>query len=519
MATTDEPGGAPSHDTERDAIEQVLLGEGPPSDAAAGVTVTGDAQAIEEAEEHLDGDGDGAAQIPRFPHTEYGNAERMIWRYGEDVRYCQTWNQWLHWTGQQWELDETGALDRYAKATVRAIQEEADTAEEEGDVGYAAALAVWGRQSESASAMSNLLRVARSEPGIPIRPNDLDRDAMLFNCQNGTINLRTGDLWPARRAQLCSKISPVAYDPLATCPRWEQFLREIMGDDTETIEWLKKAVGYSLTGSVTEKCFMVLYGSGNNGKSKFMDTISHIVGDYGSTADFNTFLVRRSDGPRDDLADLHGARFVSSSESERGAKLAEAFIKNVTGGDKVKARHLHEKLFEFYPLFKLWLMTNHKPYIGGTDPGIWGRVRLVPFEVEIPPEKQDKELGAKLRAEAPGILRWAVEGCLRWQQEGLGESSAIARATMEYREEMDVLAAFLRECCHTDDPDAMATKDEVYKAFKAWAHEEGMKRPYQKRTLCDMLKERGYPSARAKKEPYRDKYVVHGLSVKMSAPL
>lgn len=484
----------------------------PGGEVSPGITITGDDELVEEMCHSIEEAREES--IPRFPHTDLGNAERMVYWHGDSLRYCAEWKSWLRWNNGHWVLDKKGFVNRCAKHTVRQMQADAARIEEQGDANYASNLREWGRESESKRLISAMIALASSEECIPVAPDEFDRDNMMFNVQNGTVDLRTGACTPHRRQHLNMKISPVSYESGADCPIWKKFLHQVLGEDDELVSWMQRAIGYSLTGSVGEKCFFVLYGSGNNGKSVFTETLHHIMGGYGKTADFSTFLTRKKDGPRDDLADLHGARLVNSSESERGAKLAEAFVKNITGGDMVKARHLYGKLFEFAPQFKLWFSSNYKPVIGNMDEGIWSRVRLIPFVVTIPKEKRDKNLKQKLLDESSGILNWCLEGCLKWQKEGLGESKIIKMATAEYRDEMDVLSMFIQEALNVD-PEEMATKSEVYKMYQWWAERQGMKRPYTKNTVINMLAERGFKNGKHKKSgPYRDKQVVYGLSVR-----
>lgn len=453
--------------------------------------------------------------LPRFPHTDLGNAERLVYWHGQDVKYCGTWKAWLYWAGSHWKLDDKGYVARRAKSTARQMQLDAQAIEEEGDSEYAEALRKWGRQSESKRRLDAMQSLASTEQGVPVTADEFDCNDMVFNVQNGTIDLATGICSPHKRSELNMKISPVSYDARAQCPTWRAFLLRVLQGDNDLVEWVQRAIGYSLTGSVAEKCFFVLFGTGNNGKSVFSETMRYITGDYGTTADITTFLSRKKDGPRDDLADLHGARWVNSSESERGAKLAEAFVKNITGGDSVKARHLYGSLFEFRPKFKLWLSSNYKPVIGNMDDGIWSRVRLVPFEVTIPKKERDPHLRSKLLRESSGILNWCLEGCLKWQKDGLGDTRLVSQATADYRQEMDILSTFVEECCVVKD-DARTLKSEVYAIYKWWAERQGMKRPYTKKTILDMLFERGFAHGKCKDSgPYRDKQVVYGLEVKM----
>jgi putative DNA primase/helicase len=214
--------------------------------------------------------------------------------------------------------------------------------------------------------------------------------------------------------------------------------------------------GYALTGDTREQVLFILYGTGANGKSTFLEVLRALLGEFARQTDFSTFLVRSSDTVRNDLAKLAGARFVTAVEAEEGRRLDEALVKQLTGGDRITARFLYKEFFEYDPQFKIFLATNHKPVIWSPGEAIWRRIRLIPFAVTIPEAEQDHTLVAQLCTELPGILRWAVQGCLAWQQEGLGIPEEVQQATAAYRQDMDALAGFLASCC-VKGPDEQAT--------------------------------------------------------------
>lgn len=405
----------------------------------------------------------------QFPFTDAGNGERFIARHGHDVRYVATWKSWLVWDGTRWLRDDTCEIERRAKETARAIHLEAvdleDDAQRKATFKHAAA-------SEAANRLDAMLRRARSEPPLPVRPGDFDRLPMLFNVANGTINLSDGRLRQHMRADLLTKRSNVRYDADAECPLWLKFLDRIFDGDKQVIEYVQRAVGYTLTGDTREQCLHLLHGAGQNGKSTFLEVIADLLGDYGMQADFTTFLDGKHGGPRDDIARLAGARMVRSSEVGEGKRLNESLVKSLTGQDTIAARFLYSETFEFHPVFKLWFAANHRPVIRGTDLAIWRRIRLIPFMVTIPPDDRDPELADKLRAELPGILNWAILGCLAWLRDGLRPPPIVSIETDKYRTESDVMGAFLDECCERDSSYEVGAS-ELYGAFKRWCHENG----------------------------------------------
>ena len=324
------------------------------------------------------------------------------------------------------------------------------------------------RMNASKKAMMNEI-----QHRLPVLPEEFDRDKMLFNTANGYIDLTNGSLHDHDIKKMFSKQGDVEYSDTMDCPEWLAFLDQTFNGDQELIEYLQKAIGYSLTGSTEEQVMFILYGSGRNGKSVFMDVLKHVAGSYARSMQAKSIMVQQtSSAANSDIARLKGARLVTASEPNEGVRLDEGLIKELTGGDTVTARFLYGTEFEFHPEFKLWLATNHKPIIRGTDDGIWRRLMLIPFTVQVPKEKVDKRLQYKLERESVGILNWAVDGALKWQREGLEPPESVKQASKEYRDEMDVLELFVSDCCDKG-PDYQAPAGELFKRYQAWADETG----------------------------------------------
>ncbi len=419
--------------------------------------------------------------------TDWGNAKRLVRLHGQDLRYCHLWGKWLVWDGRRWDKDSTAAVVRCAKDAVRNIYLEAA---EELDEKRQKALAEHAIRSAAERKISAMISLAASEPGIPVLPDQLDADPWLLNCLNGTLDLRTGELRPHKREDLITRVLPITYDPTATCPKWEAFLNRIMAGNQNLIRFIQRAVGYSLTGDVSEQVFFMCYGTGANGKTVFLRTLLALLGEYGRPVDPELLMAHTGEVHPTIRADLMGARLAVAIETEEGRRLNETLTKWLTGGDKLKARFMRQDFFEFEPTHKIWVATNHKPVIRGTDHAIWRRIRLIPFNVTIPAEEQDTRLPEKLREELPGILAWAVRGCLEWQKHGLGVPEEVKNATEGYRAEMDIIAQFLEEACIID-PVAKARASDLYRSYTTWCEENG-EHPLSQKNFGMRLTERGF---------------------------
>ncbi len=405
-------------------------------------------------------------EIPGEYHktTQLGNAERFVAHHKGQVLYCHSWRKWLLWNGKQWKPDESGQIFHKATDTVRSIYREASSIQQDD---IREAVGKHARRSESRFEIEAMLALAQAQ--LAVKPQQLDCDPMLFNCQSGVIDLRTGALNKHCSGDLLSKISPVHYDATSKCPIWLAFLYRTFREDEALVSFVQRVLGYSLTGAVSEKAMFVLHGDGDNGKTTLLEAFRYVLGDYAGVVDISSLMqsAQNSDTQRT-VAELLGKRFVTSSETEEGQKLNESRIKNMTGMARLVGRTQSGKPVAYAPLFKLFIDANHKPVIRGSDTTIWNRIRLLPFEVSIPKHEQDRQLLQKLRSEAPGILAWAVRGCLEWRQVGyLVNPAAVDSAVNEYKDEMDIVAEFVAECCEVGEHlEESASK--LYAAFRSW---------------------------------------------------
>lgn len=365
----------------------------------------------------------------------------------------------------------TGTVKRLADKAVACMAAEAKVyAQRDAEEGTEMSKAFEKHMKSCRSNRSKTAMLNEVMHHLPVLPAQLDRNRSVLNTPGGVLDLRSGSLAPHDPADYLTKITAVEYSENADCPRWLAFLDDIFGGDKDLIRYVQKAAGYSLTGSTAEQCAFFLYGTGRNGKSTFIDVLRDIFGDYAANIQPETIMVRsnQSGTINSDIARLKGARLVTSVEPNEGVRINEGLLKQLTGDDTVTARKLYGDEFEFKPEFKLWMATNHKPIIRGTDTGIWRRIHMIPFTVQIPEEKIDRRLKYKLRAELTGIFRWVVEGCLLWQREGLKMPRAVLEEVREYRREMDVISAFIEDRCAVGKGLSVQAST-LYAAYMSWA--------------------------------------------------
>jgi putative DNA primase/helicase len=384
-----------------------------------------------------------------WPCTDLGNAERMAHQWGLSIRYCKPWKKWLVWTGQRWSLDDLGRLNAMSKSTMRKIYDEAAKATDQRE---RERLGGWAIRCESVTKINAMLSLVCWEPDIPVLPTAFDADPWLLNCPNGTIDLRKCEIRKHGRADMITRMVPVEFDSGAKCPLWDRTIDTIFAGKSDLIGFVQQIFGMCLTGDASEQILPIFHGSGANGKSTILNALLEILGsDYGIMAPPGLLFQRAYEGHPTERACLFGKRAVVDMESAEGGRLNEALVKQLTGSDRIEARRMREDFWSFEPTHKIIMCTNHRPEIRETKNAIWRRVKLVPFTVEIPEDKQIKDLAQQLKPEYPGILAWCVRGCLDWHNNGLRSPVEVEDATAAYRKEQDALAWFIDEECSVID--------------------------------------------------------------------
>lgn len=411
----------------------------------------------------------GEPFAPEF--SEDRLAQRFVDRHGADMRYCAAWGHWMIWNGVRWQRDDTMAAFDYARKITREAASQCDKDAQ------ATAIA-------SAKTVAAVERLARSDRRVAASAEQWDADAFSLNTPDGVVDLRTSRMEPSRRDLYQTKITNAS--PQGDCPVWLAHLARIFNGDAAMIGYAQRFCGYGLTGATKEHVFAYGHGVGANGKSRFIEAISWAMGDYATTSPMSVFTSTSSDSHPTEIARLRGARLVTASETEQNRQWAESRIKQLTGGDKVAARFMRADFFEFTPTFKLMVIGNHKPHLRAVDEAIKRRLHLWPFLVTIPPEERDPDLAEKLKAEAGGILRWAIVGALAWQRIGLDPPPAVIDATAAYFQAEDSFGAWLDECIERRGDRFTEPSTRVFRSWKNWAAANGEDPGTQKAFAAEM---------------------------------
>lgn len=478
-------------------IENIKLVE---QEANEAVTLT---QMIKKAKDIIIPDGITDVGTLTFKTDDLGNAQRLASIYGDIIRYCHETGKWYTYNGTYWKVDDNGAIYRYCWETVRIYQNTALENFQEirqntlrGAEKYspefqeANAQFKWSKNSAVANRIEAMTKTAGNYKYIS--QNQLDTQNSFITCNNVTIDLETGKILKHSPEHYITKKINIDYNPEVETPVFDAFLNRIFNNDKDLINFIQIALGYTMTGETREQCFFIAYGTGSNGKSTLFDIISYILDDY--TQNIPTAVLmdnqKRGSEASPELARAKGKRFVIASESKDIATLNENQIKALTGGDTVAVRPLYGQGFEYKPTYKIWLGTNHKPLIKGTDNGIWRRVKMIPFSVTIPEAEQDKLLSEELKIEKAGILNWLIKGALKYYKFGLPKNKTVDDATKEYREEMDILGDFLNDCIDHKDGSSITGKT-LYETYKNHCYENGLE-PISNTSFGRKLIERGF---------------------------
>jgi putative DNA primase/helicase len=435
---------------------------------------------------------EAADPLPDEPKTELGYARRLIAVYGDRLRYIPVWRRWLVWDGARWAHDTTGQSARWMKAIARRITADALAIEDEQKRRSALSLA---RRGESSAGVAGALTLAGTEDGIAVTPEDLDADPQLLNCRNGTLDLRNGELRDHDPGDLLTKMTGAAFDPAATGAAFSAFLDRVQPEPGMRA-YLARLIGHALEGRVLEHILPIFHGDGANGKGTFTGAILAALGDYADAADPELLNARTFEAHPTGVADLFGLRLAILHESDAGRRLAEGTVKRLTGGDRLKARRMREDFWHFEPSHTFVLLTNHKPVVTGQDEGIWRRLRLVPWDVVIPPDERDDHLGGHLRRESDHVLAWLIRGYQDWREHGFADPEQVTEATAAYRAGSDDLGRFLDQQCVTG-PNFHVRSSELFAAWAKWCTTEGAVAGTNK-AFTESLQNRGYDTRRSR---------------------
>jgi P4 family phage/plasmid primase-like protien len=402
---------------------------------------------------------EGGCEVDQY--TDQWLGLKFVEMHADAVRYTANWGQYHLWDGNLWRRDEKLRAFSMAQLMCREV-----------------ARAVKGKEVKSVRknllssiARAKALEMARENPALASRPEDWDRDPWLLGTPSGTVDLRTGSLKPSDPMDMITKSTAVA--PQGECPLWLDTLDQIFLDDEEVIGFVKRLAGYSLTGLTREEVLAFFWGTGRNGKGTVVETLLHVMGDYGTTVPMMTLVQRRNQEHPTEIAKLHGKRLAVAAETEEGARWNTARIKALTGGDMLTGRFMRNDFFDFVPTFQLIVSSNDKPSFGKVDEAIAGRLVIVPFLATFIKEDADTTRKARLKEEGAGILQWMIDGCVEWQREGLAVPDKLRQATEDYLAGADDIAVFVDDCCVLDLA-AKVSSRELYGAFCTWCTDHGI---------------------------------------------
>ena len=459
-----------------------------------------------------------ASALDNDQPTDIWLAKKFAERFSDKFKYDHGWKVWRIFLDGSWRTCSRGEQVEAAKTLGGLVLIKAGEQHLQDPLsGKTKRLLACAQRAQSSSGIEAALKLAQSDPMMAVSAEDFDKDPDLFNVANGVVHLPTGQLQPHDATQMLFRQSPVAYDPDASCPQFENFMREVSCDDPDWVDYMQRVMGYGMSGHISEEKMFSWIGMGANGKSVLGNIQGHVMGSYGGVAPAAFLMYRRggdANGPTPDIANLAGKRVVAANEVESGSKLSGQTLKTTTSTEPITARGLHSAPFTFRPTHKLFVRGNHKPHISDDDEGIWRRIDLIPFNLNLPPERRDQGLEARLLREAPGILAWMVRGFAKWKLDGLRPAQRVRDASLLYRQESDVLASWVADNCEVGQ-DTNGTfsviQARAYNNYRGWCHDQGL-RQFSKKSFTRGLTERGFKQARMSVAPRETTYVGLRLS-------
>jgi putative DNA primase/helicase len=439
--------------------------------------------------------------------TDASNAERFVDAFQSRIMYVPSWGRWLHWDGARWHDDNGVGVRQCAKLYAKRLWAELARQAANMDRDELGTLQTFCKQSNQVQRIRAFIELAESDKRVVCQVEQLNQHPTLLNVKNGTVDLESGELRKHDPADRMTQVSGVEYDASATCPQWEAAVDLIFDHDAKLVRYFQQLLGYSCSGLVDYHVLPMNFGPGGNGKSLVWNVVATILGDYAKAAPQDLLCPVKGQHP-EILAGLYQKRFVAVAELDQGRHLAEAAAKMLTGGDIISARRMYENSWDYVPTAKIWLSTNHKPKVSGTDPAIWRRIRLIPFAVDIASKTTPKPGFAKWLTdnEGPGILNWLLAGFRDYRQNGMMEPEAVKLATSDYRAAEDSLGEFLRDYCVVE-PKAICLASSL---FEVYQRDYGGK--WTKTEFGKALAER-FAKEKQKSGPYRDKIVYFGVRV------
>jgi len=436
------------------------------------------------------------AHLPLDSYGDMRNGKAFAFKWRGRMVFVTTRDAWLMWDGRTWKLCEKDEHIASAKECCKDLLASASavfsTNQDMGKKLVADAMAAhnWPK-------INAMLKMAVSEPQMAVTDKELDSNPMLLGVQNGVVDLQSGHLLFNQPEMLVTRYCDANYVADMPCPKWVSFLDQIFQGDIATIESVQRLLGYTLTGLVTEEVMVICLGYGSNGKSVFNNVVQRIMGGYSRTAPPSLLASRRADdsSPRNDLASLVGARYVTISELQAGDKLDEQIVKQLAGREAIAARFLHKEFFEFMPTFTAWLRTNHKPIVTGEDDGIWRRLVVIPFKRKFEEDEKDPSIEGKLLEERNGILMWMLEGTRMYLRDGLKLSPRIKAEAAKYRNDSDLIGEFLADMTQPAT-NMKVNQQSLFNSWKDWCESNGF-RSGSKKTFTQRLAERGFHDGRS----------------------